>query len=95
MPCGRLVALAALSEVSKLILKQVLGDEVERNVLSRGVDLCDVGHEAIEILAPQLLRTGSALRPVTRQVAGVQLVEERRRIAADEEPEETKRGHNP
>ena len=66
MPCGRLVTLATLSEVRELILKQVIGDEVECSVLSRRVGCRGVGDEAIEILAAQLFCTGSALHPVTR-----------------------------
>ena len=58
--------LPRLAKYVELILKQVLGDEVECSVLSCGVGCRGVGHEAIEILAPQLFCTGSTLHPVTR-----------------------------
>jgi hypothetical protein len=68
MPRGRLVALASLGEVVELILKQVLGDEVERSALSRRAGRRGMGHEAIEILASQLFCTCSALHPITRSI---------------------------
>ena len=95
MRCVRFVTLATVREVVELALEQVGPDEVECSGLSCGVALGRAGDEAIEILAPQLFRAGSALHPVALEVASVQLIEERRRIAANQDSDETEGGHNP
>ena len=80
---GVLVLLAAPREIGELIFEQVLGDQIEGRCLSDGVLCRGASREAIEILAAQLFRAGSAAHPVARQIACVQLIEARRGVATD------------
>src|SRR3954447_19991037 len=86
--------LAAPREVDKLIFKQASGDQIERCTLGGSVRRRGARGEPIEIFTPQLLCTGTALHPVAGEVACVQLVETRCRIATQQEPDEPETGQH-
>ena len=86
MRCVRFVALATVREVVELVLEQVDIDEIARNGLSRGVVRGYAANDLIEIFASQLFGAGSALQPVALEIARIQLIQERRRVAANQIP---------
>ena len=89
-------ALAALTEISKLVLEQMLDYQIERGHLRSRVRRRDARHETIKIFASKPLGPRPALRPIAREVAGVQLAPQQRGgVPADQEADEAERRDKP
>ena len=87
---GRLVTLAAIREIFELVFQQVLVDDVEDQTLGGARRRRGARHQAVEILAAQLLGPRPGLHPVARKVSGIELVKARGGVAPDHQPGEAK-----